>query len=171
MRGTYISLRDIIIVSVIAFLIAGAVLLALQLITDQSLLGEVHGFMVDSSLDGAPSKTPAKDEEPSASALNWLNVYSLASSINGVPVPVGAVVEAFDPDGTLIGSTIVKSSGRYGLMPLYGDNHNTAEDEGAVPGDKIVFTVNGVPAEVSGPDEPIWTVHGDLLEINLIVVN
>ena len=98
----------------------------------------------------------------------WVNVYSLASTLDGSPVPVGAIIEALDPQGTIVGATIVRHPGRYGLMPLYMDLPTTEEDEGAVPGDIITFTIDGVPAEVVGPNEPLWVENGDLLELNLL---
>ena len=99
---------------------------------------------------------------------NWVNVYSLASWLGEEPVPVGAVIEALDPQGTIIGAATVQHPGRYGLMRLYMDDPTTAADEGALPGDKITFKINGAPATVNGPDSPVWTANGDLLSIDLV---
>ena len=54
-------------------------------------------------------------------------------------------------------------------MPVYGDDPLTEVDEGAVPGDRIKFTINDVVATVTGPDEPVWGTFGDLKQVNLAV--
>ena len=107
---------------------------------------------------------------PIKPTYRWVNVYGLFNTMDGDPIPVGAIVQAFDSQGTVIGATIVKHPGRYGLMPLYMDLQTTQEDEGAVPGDATTFTIDGIEAEVIGPDEPVWVQNGDLLELNLVAV-
>jgi hypothetical protein len=47
-------------------------------------------------------------------------------------------------------------------MPLYGDDPLTEVNEGAVSGDRIKFTVNGVAATVTGPDEPLRVSFANL---------
>jgi hypothetical protein len=83
---------------------------------------------------------------------------------------VGSVVEVYDPQGTIVGRTLVRHEGWYGVMPLYQDDPRTPVDEGAEPGDPLLFFVDGFAAEVVGPDRPVWTANGDLLELDLVVV-
>jgi len=97
----------------------------------------------------------------------WVNFYSQNTTLNGQPVPVGTLVEAFDPQGTKCGETIVNHAGWYGLLLCYRDDPETPEDEGAVPGDTIAFRVAGSPAAASGPDTPQWTSNGDIREVDL----
>jgi hypothetical protein len=101
---------------------------------------------------------------------SWVNAYSMNSSLDGIPLPVGSVVEAFDPEGTLVGRIEVNQEGCYGVMALYQDDPETPLDEGVSPGDRLAFSVNGFSADVLGPDEPVWTVTGDLLQLDLVVV-
>jgi len=100
----------------------------------------------------------------------WVNFYSANTTFLGQPVPVGAYIAAYDPDGVQCGEFTVTTEGEYGLMPCYGDDATTPDaDEGAEVGDMISFTINGLPAVALGPDDPIWTSHGDLLEVDLDV--
>jgi len=105
------------------------------------------------------------------SAPEWVNFFSSNTTFLGQPVPVGAVIAAFDPQGVQCGECVVTTEGKYGFLPCLRDDHDTTPDldEGAEPGDIISFTINGLPAVASGPDEPIWTSNGDLLEVDLEV--
>jgi hypothetical protein len=98
---------------------------------------------------------------------SWMNFYGLECALDGQPLPVGSVITARDPEGILCGEFTVTLAGRYGLMPVYGDDPPTQGDEGAVPGDSIRFYINGILATVTGPDEPVWTAMGDLKQVNL----
>ena len=113
-----------------------------------------------------PTPTPAQAVVPTTS---WMNFYSLESTLDGQPLPVGAAIRAYDPQGVACGEFSVTHAGWYGLMPVYADDPLTEVDEGAVPGDRIEFTVNGVAATVRGPDEPVWVTFGDLKHVNLAV--
>lgn len=99
----------------------------------------------------------------------WANSYGLDSTLNGEPLPIGAIVEVFDPDGTLAGRTIVQQAGRYGLLAIYADDPSTDVDEGVVPGDRLTFAVDGHQAQTIGPDEPVWQHEFQLLQIDLEV--
>lgn len=99
----------------------------------------------------------------------WVNFYGLESKFGKALLPVGAVITAHDPQGVLCGEFSVTQAGRYGLMPVYGDDPSTAVDEGAMPGDAIEFRVNGVRARTTGPDKPVWTAFGDLKQVELVV--
>ena len=117
-----------------------------------------------------PSDTSA--EVPTVQpTYGWVNAYSLHSTLDGAPLPVGAVVEAYDSQGTVVGRAVVNQEGRYGLMPLYQDDPQTSVDEGADPDDVLVFLVNGFVAQAVGPDRPVWTANGDLLRLDLVVVS
>ncbi|MBC8447958.1 MAG: thrombospondin type 3 repeat-containing protein [Chloroflexi bacterium] len=102
----------------------------------------------------------------------WVNFFSANTTFLGEPVPVGAVIAAFDPDGVQCGEFTVGEEGKYGLMPCYGDEKPPPPtpdpvDEGAEQGDVISFTINGLPAVALGPDDPIWTSNGDKWEVDL----
>ena len=96
----------------------------------------------------------------------WMNAYSSSSLLDGEPVPPGTVVEAYDPQGVLCGEFVVAQAGKYGLMPVYGDDSSSPQDEGALPGDTITFWVNGSRA-TSTPAQVLWTTYGDLQRVDL----
>jgi hypothetical protein len=92
----------------------------------------------------------------------WVNFYCSNNYYEGVPLPVGSVVDAYDPQGVHCGTYYVTVAGSYGLMPVYRDDPYTIEDDGADPGDLITFFINGYPATASG--DMIWTEKGDNFE-------
>jgi len=95
-----------------------------------------------------------------------MNVYSPSSLLDEEPLPPGTLVEAYDPQGALSGRFVVVQAGKYGLMPLYGDDPSSPLDEGALPGDTIVFWVNGNRA-ASTPAQVRWTTYGDVQRVDL----
>ncbi len=97
----------------------------------------------------------------------WVDFVGMGeSTLGGQPLPVGAVVRAYDPNGVLAGRAEVALSGWY-LMAVYGDDSETQLDEGAESGDTITFTVNGRPAVPQGPDPPVWVGSGSRVHVEL----
>jgi hypothetical protein len=97
----------------------------------------------------------------------WVNFRGNAT-FNGQPVPVGSIIDAYDPTGVHCGTFTVNASGIYGYIAVYRDDPyapNDTTDEGADPGDTISFKVNGRPAQTSAA--AIWTVNGDTATIDL----
>lgn len=102
----------------------------------------------------------------------WVNYYGGDARLYGEPVPEGAVITAHGPQGVQCGQFTVKSAGKFGALPCLRDG-----DDGAEPGDRISFRVNGlpttaVPLSLNGspvdPSTPItWSGLGDLWEIKL----
>jgi hypothetical protein len=89
------------------------------------------------------------------------------SLLDGKPLPVGAVVRAYDPTGVLAGRAEVILVGWY-LVSVYGDDPQTPDlDEGAVAGDSIAFTVDGHPAVPVGPEAAVWTASGSRVHVEL----
>lgn len=100
----------------------------------------------------------------------WVNFFSANTTFLGQPVPAGAYIAAYDPDGVQCGEFTVTTEGKYGYLLCYRDDATTpGVDEGAEPGDVINFTINGLPSVPLGPDDPIWTTNGDRREVNLRV--
>ncbi len=103
-------------------------------------------FTASSAQAGDPIPTPV-----------WTDFFGTVVEFNGQPVPVGSLVEAFDPQGVLCGKFVVATAGKYGFMPTYGDDSRTpGVDEGAESGDEITFTLNGRPGTISSISDPIW---------------
>ncbi|MEA3407450.1 MAG: excalibur calcium-binding domain-containing protein [Chloroflexota bacterium] len=70
------------------------------------------------------------------------------STLDGEPVPLGAVIDAYDPDGVHCGTFTVHTVGEWGKMRVYGDDEDTPEDEGAGNRNPISFRINGHAATV-----------------------
>lgn len=97
-------------------------------------------------------------------APEWVNFYGTNSIYEGLPLPIGAVVRAYSPDGVQCGSYTVSIAGSYGLLACQGAPVGVP---GAHQGDTIYFTINGRAALAVGPDSPIWTSNGDRHHVEL----
>ncbi len=102
---------------------------------------------------------------PVAPTWEWVSFYCGSNTYFGSPLPVGSVVDAYDPDGVHCGTRYVSEAGSYGFMIVYRDDPYTTEDEGADPGDAIIFFVNGSPVQATG--DVTWTENGDRLQVCL----
>lgn len=115
----------------------------------------------------------------------WINLYGTESTWNGEPLPVGATVAVYRPDGVKCGEMVVTVEGWYGLLPCYGGaaepllararslsgtDANTSKHD-------LTFTINGLPAgatpvslngaPIPPPTTVTWTAMGDLWQVNL----
>ncbi len=97
----------------------------------------------------------------------WMDLYSMNSTYLGRPLQPGDYVAVFDPQGVQCGEFTVHTEGYYGIMPCYGDDPDTAVDEGAEEGDVLRFTINGSSA-ASTPAIVIWQNH-ELQRVDLSV--
>lgn len=100
----------------------------------------------------------------------WIDFFSSDTRFWGGPVQAGDIIIAEDPDSVVCGVFAVANPGNYGFLPVYQDDETTTGvDEGAEPGDVIRFKINGYRAETLGPDDPAWTSHGSILNVDLHV--
>jgi hypothetical protein len=132
-----------------------AALLLACLVSTPALLVGTGGPVAASMETPAPVPTPT-----------WINLYGMESLLDGKLLPPGTIIEAFDPQGILCGQVVVDRLGQYGLMPVYGDDPSTPQDEGALPGDIIELRVNSVPA-ITSPTGIVWSSLGDLLRVEI----
>ncbi len=127
------------------------------------------------------SLVPAVASTGSVTPTNeWVNFFSSNTTLVGQPVPVGAIIAAYASNGVQCAEFTVTIAGHYGVMPCYRDDPTTPQQEGALAGDVISFTINGLPATavpISLNNTPVppsttitWTWHGDLWEVDLQVV-
>ena len=138
------------------------------LISEGSGVGAISVMTEPPPEPGATGRAaPESEPQTLIPTYGWVNAFSTDSVLNGVPIPAGSIVAAYDPDGVLIGRTTVTVPGEYGAMPLYMDDPSTRVDEGAAPGDLITFKINGLTTVVLGPNEPVWTENGGVLVLNL----
>ena len=98
--------------------------------------------------------------------------YDSTTTFNGNPVPVGSIIEAFDPDGVPCGKDTVLYAGYYGFMPVLGNDPSTGGiDEGAMEGDSIHFTLNGHPATVNLGDQTWHNLDTNLVSLSASTSN
>ena len=95
-----------------------------------------------------------------AQAQTPLGCFYYGDSVyyNGIPAPVGTVIDAYDPDGIHCGTWTVNVAGQFGAMTVVGDDTSDPEDptdEGAVDGDIIDFYIDGLLADCIGDNT--WT--------------
>ena len=87
----------------------------------------------------------------------FTSFFDSASTYLGQPLVPGTIITAYDQSGVLCGMDTVLLAGHYGFMPVYGDDAGSADvDEGAEPGETIVFKINGRTATVEFGD-PTFT--------------
>ncbi len=135
--------------------------------------GEIHATLVVYS---NASNFPRLEIPMSALVLTggistneWISLWSDSTVFNGRLVEPGDVIDVYDPDSILCGSYTVQDTGKYGLLHVYrDDSYSDSVDEGASPGDTLSFNINGYPAISNGPDSPVWTANGNILNINLV---
>jgi hypothetical protein len=97
----------------------------------------------------------------------WMWYYGIASNYQGNLLRRGDVMISRDPQGVLNGVAVVcwrdpdpKARGMYSLNAFADDTSTTGVDEGAVNGDKIVFYVNNVTANITTGDNTFDTNVG-----------
>jgi hypothetical protein len=103
--------------------------------------------------------------DPVTPTNEWVNFYCSENTFMGGPLPVGSVIDAYDPDGVHCGTFYVTEPGKYGFMPVYAEEPYNEGDQGAEPGDTITLFVNGVEAIATGNN--VWTQNGDSWEVCL----
>jgi len=150
----------------------GSVVILIVSLTLAGLLIPGRGSNEQSSSTGpsvtAPSSGNTSYQSDSVVPTNrWIDFYGLESTLDGQPLPIGAVITACDSQGVVCGEFVVTHAGRYGIIPVYSDDPSTEADEGAGPGDSLQFYVDGIKAAVIGQDAPMWTAMGDLKQVNL----
>jgi hypothetical protein len=76
-------------------------------------------------------------------------------TLNGAPAPVGTRVEVITPRGEVAGCFIVDEAGRYGFMPVYGEDGGDPPIPGFREGEPLILRVNGWLVESAAA--PTWT--------------
>ncbi|KKP77767.1 MAG: hypothetical protein UR78_C0030G0015, partial [Candidatus Moranbacteria bacterium GW2011_GWF2_35_39] len=85
--------------------------------------------------------------------------------IDGAYAAQGTVIEVLDSSGARCGSFTLKEPGFYGYLSCNGDDPSTAQDEGASPGEYLLFVVDGAVINTTGMR---WR-SGAFSEVNLLI--
>jgi hypothetical protein len=97
----------------------------------------------------------------------WINVYGSSVTVDGKPLQAGTVIQAINEDDFLVGEFVVNREGKFGFMPVYGADSYSEDAVGAIPGESIRFTINGVEAE----ETVDWSANGDRVKIDHFSLN
>ncbi|MBN2566994.1 hypothetical protein JXB02_02830 [Candidatus Woesearchaeota archaeon] len=85
-------------------------------------------------------------------------------TIDGEDAIEGILVEAYGEDGRLCGRFVVEVPGKYGLLSCNADDPDTEEDEGASPGEAIVFRIN---RQAAVAERQVLFEAGEFAEVRL----
>jgi hypothetical protein len=96
--------------------------------------------------------------------------YYGSVSAAGQAVPAGAIIQALNPRGNVVGSFRVTTPGAYGYMRVYGEDANASPPiPGMRAGEMVTFRIQGKPATAT-PSPIVWqddkTVHEVSLSTN-----
>ncbi len=91
----------------------------------------------------------------------WMNLYSYQLKLDNKALPQGATVTAVSRDGRIVGAATVSHGGKFGFMPIYGDDPSTSVKEGPVKGETFALVVDGIATGQS----ITWTENGASQEL------
>jgi hypothetical protein len=96
--------------------------------------------------ESSPLAPPRRQIANSINALpsnSFMLIYGNVFSDNGKAVKAGSQINIYNQAGLLCGQSVVGQSNCYGIMMIYGDDPQTLQIEGAVPGENLKFYVDG----------------------------
>jgi len=96
--------------------------------------------------------------DPIHQSTEYVFFYCDGNTYLGAPMPIGSVVDAYNPDGIHCGTYFVTEEGKYRFMPVYRDDPTVTEKTGALPDEEIFFYINGMLAVATGEIKK-WDVH------------
>jgi len=91
----------------------------------------------------------------------WNNIYSPKLTLDGEAVSSGTLVKAVGSDGKLLGTGTVEEDGKFGFMPVYGDDPITEGIEGIADGGEFYLMVGDTKTE----NRFIWSQNMVITEI------
>lgn len=105
----------------------------------------------------------------------WMTVHG-SVTCNGAPLFKGDEVRAYTADGLLVGRFPIAAdtSEKYGFMPIYGDNPQSAAKDGAVAGDPLRIVLYRAsegterPAQHMTADPLVWKPAAKSLRVDLM---
>ncbi len=77
----------------------------------------------------------------------WTNVFSSNLTLDGIPVPKGAEILAVASDNRVVGSGTIGENGRFGFMPVYGDDPATPDIDGLQNDETFSLVIDGVATD------------------------
>jgi len=105
----------------------------------------------------------------------WMTIHG-SVACSGAPLFKGDEVRAYTADGLLVGRFPIAadSAEKYGFMPIYGDDPQSAAKEGAVPGDLLRIVLHRASEGTERPvqhmtvDPLVWKPATKSLRVDLM---
>ncbi|MCK9212817.1 MAG: hypothetical protein WC899_05590 [bacterium] len=105
----------------------------------------------------------------------WMTIHGSATC-NGAPLFKGDEVRAYTADGLLVGRFTIAAdtSEKYGFMPIYGDDPQSAAKDGAIAGDLLRVVLFRVSEGTERPalhmtvDPLVWKSAAKSLRIDVM---
>ncbi|MFH1891179.1 MAG: T9SS type A sorting domain-containing protein [Candidatus Zixiibacteriota bacterium] len=111
-----------------------------------------------------PDNTSAKISTISGvvPTTQWIDVYGGNVTLDGLPIRSGSTIEAVDANGTVCGAFKATVGGKFGFMPVYGDDALTrGTSEGPTRNGTFHLVIDGIETV----EEFTWLSHGDRIEV------
>jgi len=112
----------------------------------------------------AAHRAIAKTQSSVAPTKEWISVWGDNVKLNGQLIPVGTIIKAIDGNGIVCGQFTVVKAGKFGLMPVYGDDPQTKVEEGPKPGEYVYLSIG----DFKVPKPIPWTQFGDVINFNAV---
>ncbi|KAA3636002.1 MAG: T9SS C-terminal target domain-containing protein, partial [Calditrichaeota bacterium] len=102
---------------------------------------------------GSDSAPAFKADDMLASSLSkseltpttsWMNIYAQNLSVDGSQVVKGTEIRAYNEEDALVGLYTMEENGKFGFMPIYGDDIQTQTVDGMKSGEQFYLTVDGI---------------------------
>ena len=132
-----------------------------KLTTTDTLIYPDHQVVQDQAIDRLITQTYTDNiVHPTT---EWVSVFGEGIQFNGLPLKIGTMLQAKDPDGIICGEIVVTREGLFGMMPIYRDDPTSEIDEGAEPDELIRLYLDGIEVK----ETITWDDFGDVYQVDL----
>jgi len=107
---------------------------------------------------------PAVAKNSVATSRLWVDAYAHELTLDGMIVSGGTEITAVATDGRVVGAGTVEANGKFGFMPIYGDDPVTETVEGPTTGETVRFVVGGIETEESF----VWDTEHRTIELSTL---
>ncbi len=107
---------------------------------------------------------PAVSHNEVSTSRLWVDLYSHRLTLDGQMVATGSEILAVANDGKIIGAGTVTNGGRFGFMPVYGNDPLSEKVEGPADGGKFHLVIDGIETA----EQFTWSGQNRTLEIGAL---
>ena len=94
----------------------------------------------------------------------WVDAYGRQLTLDGMIVSGGTEITAVTSDGRVVGAGTIQSNGKFGFMPIYGDDPITETIEGPSSGETVRFVIGGIETE----ETFVWNSEHRTIELSAL---